>query len=196
MRILFRYRKMEIDFWLKRLFLFALFGVSILSVFAQRGKEDIPDLSIFSGDKAGLIRLLDTLSKMDYRTRIKYTRQMRPLRGDYEVVFQNKEFANKIYQYHKKVFNGGGVVIQPNLKGQSEILLWQASREELSKYIHEAVYFPGGYREIAQELNPELIYYRFKYVKPGKNTGSAYDMLVYVSGTWRFFPRPWSAIIK
>ncbi len=164
-------------------------------IYAQ-DKEAIPDIASFSGDKEGLTALIETLSSMNYKARLKYSKQLRPEKSDYYKVFLNEAFADKIYFYHKKMYHGNSIVIQPNLEGQSEILLWEASKDDFERYIHEAVYFPGGYKEIAGEFSPDLKYYRFKYVQPGKHTGSAYDMFVYVSGKWRFFPRPWAAVVK
>ncbi|MBX7240408.1 MAG: hypothetical protein K1X92_01570 [Bacteroidia bacterium] len=168
---------------------------SISGAYSQ-GKEPLPDMSAFVGNKEGLTELIELFSSMNYKTRLKFSKQLRPDKSDYYEVFINQDFAEKIYLYHKKLYHGSSIVIQPNLEGQSEILLWEASQDDFKKYIHEAVYFPGGYKEIADEFNPDLKYYRFKYVQPGKHTGSAYDMFVYVSGKWRFFPRPWAVAVK
>ena len=173
--------------------IFILLFLQNASVFSQ---DTYPEITSFEGNKAGLTSLIATISTMNYRARLKYTRQMRPTKEEYSEVFVHSDFADKIFKYHKKLYHSNAFVIQPNLEGQSEILLWEVSQEDLKKYINDAVYFPGGYKEIAEEFNPDLLYYRFKYVQPGKHTGSAYDLIVYVSGKWRFFPRPWAAVLQ
>jgi hypothetical protein len=63
-----------------------------------------------------------------------------------------------------------------------------ASDNELSRP------FPGGYRAIAAKLNPNRIWVRWKFCRPGETAGMAYDGLVWVDDHWAWFPKPYRAL--
>jgi hypothetical protein len=54
--------------------------------------------------------------------------------------------------------------------------------------------FPGGYRRIAHKLRPELVWVRFAFREPGGSAGTSYDGLVWLSGRWVWFPKPWRVL--
>ena len=54
--------------------------------------------------------------------------------------------------------------------------------------------FPGGYQQVGPHLKPGLIWYRWRYTEPGKDSGMAYDGLVHVNGHWVWTPKPWRAL--
>lgn len=188
----------DIYIFMKHLTLYLLFCClsNIAWVIAQPIHNEMPDMTQFSGDKKGLTDLVQYLLASDRKTRNKMTTSLKPTQEDYETVFIEQDFAAKIHRYHRKLSNAYSLTIQPNLEGQTEMLLWEADVQQLKNYIGDAMYFPGGYKEIADKMNPDLHYFRFKYVQPGRSTGSSYDVLVYVNGAWRYFPRPWAANFK
>lgn len=168
----------------------------IYGILAQPIHREMPDMAQFSGDKKGLTELVQYLLASDRRTRNKMSDLLKPTDEDYETVFIEQAFAAKIHRFHRRLNNAYSLTIQPNLEGQTEMLLWEVDVPQLKNYVGDAMYFPGGYKEIADKMNPDLHYFRFKYVQPGRSTGSSYDMLVYVNGAWRYFPRPWAADMK
>lgn len=44
---------------------------------------------------------------------------------------------------------------------------------------------------MAPFLNKGLVFYRFKFVEPGKELGISFDGLVFVNGRFVIFPKPW-----
>jgi hypothetical protein len=81
--------------------------------------------------------------------------------------------------------------IKPN-PGQTELLFWGATTEEIVKWEGFAKdKFPGGWKGIGKHLSEGLKFYRWKFVKPGKTIGMAFDGLVYVNGHWVFVPKPY-----
>ena len=87
--------------------------------------------------------------------------------------------------------SGGRMAIRPSA-GQTELLLWKATTKELNAWTGDARdQFPKGFREIARHLHPGVTWYVFKFVEPGSTQGSAYDVLVCITGRWTFFDQPW-----
>lgn len=163
----------------------------------KRGNEQQEQaLSKYKGTREDLIQLLTDIQQSNPKTRIKMARALRPREADYKAVFVSSDFAERVYQFHERLSKSSAIVIQPNLIEQTDILLWEADVNDFKQYRNDAVYFPGGYKEIANQFSPDYHYFRFKYVKPGKSTGSAYDIMVFVNERWRFFPRPWAVVVE
>lgn len=172
---------------MRTLLLFALLCGLPLLLAAQKS-----DPSQYEGTRAGLIELLQDLPKLSKKARIQFGRKLRPAPADYKAVFTQLKYAEEVWNFHRRLYSTSAFTVQPLLPEQTDILLWEAKQADFVRYTGQAAYFPGGYHEIAQLLSPDFTYYRMKYVQPGKNTGSAYEMFVYVNGSWRFFPRPWA----
>lgn len=54
--------------------------------------------------------------------------------------------------------------------------------------------FPGGYRTIAPLLQPHRVWVHWKYLRPGRNAGMAYDGLVWLDDHWAWFPKPYRVL--
>jgi hypothetical protein len=54
--------------------------------------------------------------------------------------------------------------------------------------------FPQGYRGVAQWLQPQRIWVAWKYIEPGKQSGEAYNGLVWVDDHWAWFPKPFRVL--
>ena len=54
--------------------------------------------------------------------------------------------------------------------------------------------FPQGYREIAGWLEPRLTWLRWRYRRPGQQSGVSYDGLVWMGSRWVWFPKPFRPI--
>lgn len=117
------------------------------------------------------------------------SRQLRPSQADYAAVFES-DLAAKAEAVYGPAWEGGQLVVAPKA-GQSEVKVFAATSEELKSWSGGAAEFPGGYKDVAAQINPGLKVYRFKFVEPGQDLGMAYDGLVNVNGHWRIFPKPW-----
>ena len=166
-------------------FLFAI------PVKGQKAELEIPD---FKEGKEGLEAMLIFILQANPEERAALTMMLKPDESDYEKVFKGK-LANKVYKYHRRLYRLSDIIIQPLLPHQTDIKLWEATTNELKDYIAEARHFPGGYHEIAHHLHEGLTFYRFKFVEPGRKLGSAYDVMVYVNGSWKIFHRPWAVSV-
>lgn len=161
-------------------------------LFAQTDTLDYPPT------RQGFQSLINDLRSPNRKLRKSLLQSLQPTQADFLAVFQDEDYARSMYQYHKQTYRSSrfGYLIQPNLPEQTETILWQADAQSLKNYTGEAIYFPGGYREIADHLSPDYQYFRFKYVEPGRSTGSAYEMFVFVNDRWVYIPRPWAFEIK
>jgi hypothetical protein len=54
--------------------------------------------------------------------------------------------------------------------------------------------FPGGYRQVVSFLQPFRVWIVWKFVEPGKTSGTSFDGLVWVDDHFAWFPRPWKAL--
>lgn len=117
------------------------------------------------------------------------TAGLRPEAKDYMAVFEDSAFAAAAATYYEKAWSGG-VTIKPN-PGQTELLVWSATTEDLKAGTGDSKNFPGGYAAVSGKFRKGLTVYRFKFVKPGDTMGMAYDGLIHVNGHWRIFPKPW-----
>ncbi len=179
----------SLHFFLRRSLVFSLLIMLILGVLACSNKTSIT----FPGTEEGAKQLLSLFLKSgaDYKV---LSKKLEANKEDYLAYFK-KDVAEKVFQKYKKLYKRWkGLLIKPK-KGQTELLLWKTSVEELQKWTGNAKdYFPGGYKKIASQLKPGFTVYRFKFVKPGKKLGMAYDGLVYINNHWVIFPKPWKVL--
>ena len=115
-----------------------------------------------------------------------------PRPGDYAAAFIG-DAAAKAATGYQQAWKDGKMVISPKA-GQTELLLWNATSEELNEGTGDAGQFPGGYQEAAKDLKPGVTWYRFKFVEPGKTLGMAFDGLACINGRWTIFPKPWRVL--
>lgn len=120
------------------------------------------------------------------------TRSLRPTARDYSTLFDAKAAA-KIEAAQANDWDSNKAVIQPK-SGQTEIKVWGATGSDLAKGTGNSKEFPGGYKKVARHLAPGVLFFRFKFVEPGKDVGTAYDGLAFVNGHWVIAPKPWRAM--
>ncbi|MDQ3368792.1 MAG: hypothetical protein M3680_25465 [Myxococcota bacterium] len=120
------------------------------------------------------------------------TRALKPTSADYKAVFGDA-VAAKVETSYDSLWKDPKAVISAD-PANTELLISQATTEELQSWTGAADSFPGGYKDAAASLKPGLTFYRWKYVKPGETLGMAYDGLVHVNGHWAWFPKPWRAL--
>jgi len=123
---------------------------------------------------------------------LKLTKTLHPNKIDYKAFFIEKSWEKAMKVYEETLWTKD-LVIEAK-EGQTEILLWAATPAELKAGTGNTKAFPGGYREITDQIKGEPTIYRFKFVKPGETSGSTYDGLVYINGHWVIFPKPWKAL--
>ena len=122
----------------------------------------------------------------------KLSAALAPTAGNYAAAFVG-DAATKAEAGYKQAWEDGRMVLKPNA-GQTELLLWKATTEELNAGTGDAKQFPGGYQEIAKHLKPGVTWYRFKFVEPGETLGMAFDGLACINGRWTIFPKPWRVL--
>jgi len=127
----------------------------------------------------------------DYLT---LTNALRPTEADYKAYFSNGSWKTAMNKYNQ-LWDKYPFAIKPN-EGQTELLLWPATVEDIKYGTGNSSKFPGGYKMIADKIESGHIIYRFKFVKPGKTIGMAFDGLVKVNGRWVIFPKPWRIFQK
>ena len=156
------------------------------------GTDGAPPSSMHPGTEAGAKALLSEFLAPG-ANHAKLSAVLAPATGDYAAAFVG-DAAVQAEAGYKGAWESGRIVLKPNA-GQTELLLWKATAEELQTWTGDAKdRFPGGYREAAKHLKPGVTWYRFKFVKPGSTLGMAYDGLVHVNGRWPIFPTPWRVL--
>ncbi len=120
------------------------------------------------------------------------TRSLKPTTADYKALFDSAT-APKVESAQAKDWESGKAVIKP-ADGQTEVKISSATGADLASGKGGAKEFPGGYRKIAKHLVPTATFFRFKFVKPGEDTGTAYDGLAFVNNHWVIAPKPFRAL--
>jgi len=120
------------------------------------------------------------------------TQKMRPNKKDYQAYF-TEDAWEKAMKTYDGLWTQDPMSIKPNA-GQTVLLLWKATVEEIKNDSGDAAAFPGGYKQIIDKIKPGHTIYRFKFVKPGETLGLAFDGLVYLDGRWVIIPKPWLAL--
>ena len=121
------------------------------------------------------------------------TLALKPTSADFKAVFVG-DAAAKAEAGYEKLWSDPKAVIKAAPEN-TELLFSKATTDELKQWTAGAeADFPGGYKKVADKLQPGLTVYRWKYAKPGEKLGMAYDGLIYVNGHWAWFPKPWRVL--
>lgn len=123
--------------------------------------------------------------------RVKLSLALKPKSGDYAKVFADAALAKKAETVYGGLWESVKKRPLGPKEGQTEILLWGATTDELKAQTGNSSKFPGGYKTAAAKLKSGLKVYRFKFVKPGKRLGMAFDGLYNIDGRWVLMPKPW-----
>ena len=116
------------------------------------------------------------------------TMKLRPQPADYDAVFVG-DAAQKAKGALEPVWDTlkGGLKPTPD---QTQIDVFTATADDLKK---GDAHCPGGYKDIADKINPKVVLYCFRFVKPGENTGTHGDGQVFVNDHWAMFPKAFKA---
>ncbi len=120
------------------------------------------------------------------------SRALRPKSADYAAVFAG-DAAKQAEAAYGPAWDADQMKIAPK-EGQSNLLLWAATTEDIQGGAGNAREFPGGWASIKDALKPGVTWYRFKFTRPGETLGMAFDGLVHVNGRWVVFPKPYRAL--
>ncbi len=123
--------------------------------------------------------------------RVALTRPLIASAEDIRAVYKEPLASRMIEVYRDKLPPNIAITPKP---GQSELLIWWATTDDLIAGAPVAGHFPGGYKRAAEYMNPGFPIVRFKFVKPGETAGMAYDGLIWVNGHWAWMPKPWRMI--
>jgi hypothetical protein len=116
---------------------------------------------------------------------------LRPRDADYAAVFVGDAAARAQAGFAALWNNPPRGLGQP---GQTEVHAFATQAESFASENEHSREFPGGYRKVAGQLKPDVVWLRFKLVAPGESTGMAYDGLVYLGDHWAWFPKPWHVL--
>ena len=119
-------------------------------------------------------------------------RALRPRPEDYARVFVASTVAVARSKYEE--FWGEPLKLAFPSGAQTQVLTHVAPAGMLADDNELSWRFPGGYRWVAQHLQPERVWAAWKYVVPGATSGLAYDGLVWCEDHWSWFPRPYRVL--
>jgi hypothetical protein len=113
---------------------------------------------------------------------------LHPKASDYEAVFVGDAAARAKAALEPLWDSSKG--IDP-AADQTQVEVTAATPDELAKGGDgPAADCPAGYKNIADKLNPKIVIYCFRFVKPGEQGGLAGDALVKIEDHWAYFPKP------
>lgn len=135
--------------------------------------------------KAQLTPLLMALSQ-DADGQLAATLQPRP--GDYARAFR-PDVAERAKQAYEAMWSTWPRSSRASL--ESRLVCHIAPAGMLDHENALSRHFPGGYRAIAQLLQPQRAWVAWKLIEPGQSSGMAYDGLVWLDDHWAWFPRPY-----
>ena len=165
---------------MKRVFALMLAAVSIAG--CRKGHQ---------ASVAGAKEVLSPFAKSGADTTA-LTAGLRPKPEDYEAVFvgdavqQAKTALEPMWDDTK-----GG--IKPTAE-QTQVEVEGMTPDQLGKLDGNTGACPGDYKGIADKLNPKIVVYCARFVKPGEKRGLSVDALVYVNDHWALFPKPFRAL--
>lgn len=120
------------------------------------------------------------------------TKSLKPTSADYKALF-DEATAPKVESAQAKDWESGKAAIKPG-EGQTEVKIASATGADLAAGKGAAKEFPGGYKKLGKHLSPTVTFFRFKFVKPGEDSGTAYDGLAFVNNHWVIAPKPFRAL--
>lgn len=122
----------------------------------------------------------------------KLTAALRPKPEDYAAVFVG-DAAAKMKEAMEPLWDGGKLTLKPQPE-QTELKVFGAAQSQLANGDGHAVHCPGGYKDVAGKIQPKVVVYCGRFVKPGEKLGLTVDGLVYVNNHWALFPKPFRVL--
>lgn len=119
---------------------------------------------------------------------------LRPRVEDYAKVFQPAA-AEPARHAYENLWTSGMEMSFPT-GTQSELRIAVAPAGLLASANDLSRQFPGGYAAIARHLQPHRVWAAWEYVKPGAESGLAFDGLVWCDDHWAWFPKPYRVLAQ
>ncbi len=141
--------------------------------------------------QAQIMPLLEAIGK-DKTGRI--VKQLIPTETDYQKVFADSAIEIALAGY-RNLWKSSRSIKRPS-SDQTEILCHLAPAGMLQTDNVLSAPFPGGYRAIAQHLNPHRIWASWQYRIPGQPSGLSFNGLVWLGDRWVWFPKPYRILRK
>lgn len=123
--------------------------------------------------------------------RAAFFRSLQPQPEDYAQVFR-PEAAPTARAFYEAMW-AQPMEMTWNLR-QTELRVAAAFAEDFAEWNARAEPYPGGYRDIAQHLQPGIIWLRWEMKEPGELYGLSADGLVQLGERLLWFPRPFAAL--
>ncbi len=120
------------------------------------------------------------------------TNSLEPLKEDYFAYFTD-DTAEKAFLKYQDLWKMPEKGLGPQ-EGQTDLMLFEATIEDLREQNQKAFNFPGGYARASYKIREGIVIYFFKFVKPGESVGMTVDGLTFVNGHWVLFPKPWNVL--
>ena len=152
---------------------------------------DAPSGSSIAGNEDSAKTLLTQFLAPDADA-VALTRSLRPTSADYKALFDSS-VAPKIESAQSKDWDTGKAAIKP-AAGQTEVKIVGATGADLAMGRGNAKEFPKEYKKFGKHLVATATFFRFKFTKPGEDTGTAYDGLAFVNDHWVIAPKPYRAL--
>lgn len=115
---------------------------------------------------------------------------LRPKPADYDAVFV-ADAVPKVKAVLEPIWDSPNAVIKPSAD-QTQVDLVSATADKLAK--GSVAGCPDAYKDIADKLDPKVVVYCARFVKPGEKLGLSVDALVNVNDHWAYFPKPFRAL--
>lgn len=121
---------------------------------------------------------------------------LRPQDGDYARVFRGPAAAAARAGYEPLWQSSPPVPFRPT---HTELRVAVALAEDFAEggdaAAHErAASFPAAYDSIGDQLCPGIVWVSWELLEPGAREGLRFDGLVWLSGRWVWFPKPWRVL--
>lgn len=120
------------------------------------------------------------------------TNALRPKPDDYAAVFVG-DAAQKMKAAMDPLWDGGKLTLKPQPE-QTEVKAFGVAQAQMLSGEGHAQHCPGGYKDVAAKIQPKVVVYCARFVKPGEKLGLSVDGLVWVNGHWAIFPKPFKVL--
>lgn len=156
-----------------------------------RAPEPTPDDGLEPGGPEAAQKFIATL--VDESTRSAVVLGLEPSHADYLAVY-GETFGGALESALKESWTKHQIVPAPWGPDQTEVKLSRATSEDFKAWQGEAPRFARGYKRVAEHMQPGLVLYQFRFLKPGTSAGSNWDGLVWIDGAWKLFPKPYAIL--
>lgn len=112
----------------------------------------------------------------------------------YERVFA-PEVVERARDVYSTLWATGPVLPVPDADATPRVSV--ATTQDFLKGQPRARAFPNGYREIATQLGPDVVWVAMRFVRPGLTTGLLFDGFVHIAdASFAWFPKPWKTLAR